>query len=186
LQIPIVNEMRQVLQNAELLYSRAEVEQAIADLGQAITARLQDSNPLCLCVLNGGVITAGLLLPHLPFPLQLDTLHATRYRGETQGKDLQWKKLPESKLAGRTLLVIDDILDQGLTLRAIVAYCQAQGAAQVYTATLADKPDAHHPDGLAAADFTGLSLPNRYIFGYGLDYHGYWRNADGIYAVKGL
>jgi hypoxanthine phosphoribosyltransferase len=148
-----------------------------------IGARLAESNPLCLCVMNGGVVPTGQLLPRLDFPLQLDYLHVTRYRGETRGGDTHWLREPGLPLVGRTILVIDDILDQGLTLAAIVAHCQAQGAREVYTAVLADKQAPRAPGGLARADFTGLRLPDRYVFGYGLDYREYWRNAPGIYAV---
>lgn len=181
--LPSILEARR---DAECLCSAAQVEQALQDMAQAISARLKDSDPLCLSVLTGGIIPAGQLLPLLDFPLQLDSIHASRYRGSTEGRELHWKKYPDNELSGQTVLLIDDILDEGLTLRALVDYCQAQGAQAVLTAVLVEKQGARHPDGLPQADFTGLSIPNRYVFGYGLDYHKYWRNAPGIYAVKGL
>ncbi len=181
--LPSITEARR---DAECLYGAAEVEQALQRMAQAISERLKDSDPLCLCVLTGGIMVTGQLLSRLDFPLQLDSIHASRYRGTTQGRDLHWKKYPDSDLAGQTVLLIDDILDEGLTLRALVDYCQAQGAKEVLTAVLVEKQQARHPDGLPYTDFCGLSIPNRYVFGYGLDYHKYWRNAAGIYAVKGL
>jgi len=181
--LPSITEARR---DAECLCSVEHVEQAFRDMAKAITERLKNSDPLCLSVLTGGIIPAGQLLTLLDFPLQLDSIHASRYRGTTRGHELHWKKYPDAKLEGQTILLIDDILDEGLTLRALVDYCQAQGAKEVLTAVLVEKQGARHPDGLPQADFTGLSIPNRYVFGYGLDYHKYWRNAQGIYAVKGL
>ncbi len=181
--MPSIEEARR---DADCLCSTAQVEQALQGMAQAVTGRLQAANPLCLSVLTGGIILTGQLLPLLDFPLQLDSIHASRYRGTTRGGELQWKKYPDTELRGQTVLLIDDILDEGLTLRALVDYCQAQGVKEVLTAVLAEKQGARHSDGLAQADFTGLHIPNRYVFGYGLDYHKYWRNARGIYAVKGF
>ncbi len=169
------------LDDAELLFNTEDVESAITSMAVAITAELSNSNPLVLPVMNGGLILGGKLIPQLNFPLQVDYIHATRYRGETSGKELHWLKKPDN-LTDRAVLLIDDILDEGITLAAIVEYCYEAGATRVFTAVLAekileqDKPIQH-------ADFTGLHVPNRYVFGYGMDYHEYHRNLTGIYAV---
>jgi len=118
-------------------------------------------------------------------PLEIDYIHATRYRGATSGRDLHWMKYPSADLSERTVLVIDDILDEGLTLQAIVKYCQEAGANEVLTAVLVEKQLDSRP-GLQQADFTGLIVPNRYVFGYGMDYQGQLRYVPGIYAVHGL
>ena len=181
--VPITSEDAQaVLNDAELLYSAEDVEQAITSMAKAITEKLSGSVPLVLPVMNGGLVLGGKLIPQLNFPLQMDYIHATRYRGETSGSELSWLKKPESSLQDKIVLLIDDILDQGITLAAIVDYCYEAGAKEVYTAVLAekiieqDKPIEH-------ADFTGLKLPDRYVFGSGMDYHEYHRNLTGIYAV---
>lgn len=83
------------------------------------------------------------------------------------------------------MLIIDDILDEGHTLAAIVEYCRDAGAENVYTAVLLDKQHDRKAYPGMRADFTGLDVEDRYIFGYGLDYKGYWRNAAGIFALKG-
>ncbi|SEH05885.1 hypoxanthine-guanine phosphoribosyltransferase [Candidatus Venteria ishoeyi] len=181
-----LEEIRQIQQEAELICDQDMIEQALTDMAVAITQNLHDRNPLCLSLLTGGIIPTGLLLTQLDFPLQLDSIQATRYRGNTQGEKLHWKKYPDMDIKNRTLLIIDDILDEGITMQAVVEYCKQAGAQQVYTAVLVDKENARAPDGLPAADFTGLKIPNRYVFGFGLDYHHYLRNAAGIYAVKGL
>jgi len=120
------------------------------------------------------------------FPLQADYVHASRYQGAITGSELNWLAKPRLPLTGRHVLVVDDILDTGLTLAAIVAWCREQGAMSVRTAVLCEKPDARQPGGLAKADYTGLEIPNRYVFGFGLDYKEHLRNAPGIFAVKGL
>lgn len=169
------------LDEAELLFNTEDVETAIKSMAVAITAELSNSNPLVLPVMNGGLVLGGKLISQLNFPLQIDYIHATRYRGEINGSELHWLKKPEN-LTDRVVLLIDDILDEGITLAALVEYCYQAGAEKVLTAVLAekileqDKPIQH-------ANFTGLHVPNRYVFGYGMDYYEYHRNLAGIYAV---
>ncbi len=168
--------------NATCLYSQREVEAVLDDMAAKITLSLESANPLLLCVMNGGLIITGCLLARLKFPLQLDYVHATRYRNKTSGAELEWKQYPHCDLSGRTVLVLDDILDEGATLEAIAQYCADAGAERVLIAVLAEKSHDHKLS-VVEADFVGLAAPDRYLFGYGMDYKGYLRNADGIYAV---
>ena len=147
-----------------------------------ISQSLQAANPLLLCVMNGGLIITGRLLPRLSFPLQVDYCHASRYRNQTSGAALEWKQHPHCDLKGRTVLILDDILDEGATLEAIAQYCLDAGAERVLIAVLVVKNHEHKLSEIVA-DFVGLASPDRYLFGYGMDYKGYLRNADGIYAV---
>ncbi len=176
------DEIRRVLAQADCLHDRQAVEHAFDRMAAAIHARLEGSNPLVLCVMTGALIPAGHLLTRLEFPLQVDYLHATRYRNRTHGGELQWKARPSLSLDGRHVLVVDDILDEGLTLAAILDYCHAAGAQSVSSAVLVNKrrPRRHE----LIPDFVGLEIEDRYVFGYGMDYKGYLRNAAGIYAVK--
>jgi hypoxanthine phosphoribosyltransferase len=131
--------------------------------------------------MNGGLVLTAALLARLHFALRVDYMHATRYRERTSGSDLHWKVEPSQDLAGKDVLVVDDILDEGYTLDAILAYCRRQSPASLRTAVLVRKM---HSRGVSpAVDFIGLEVPDRYVFGYGMDYKGYWRNAPGIYAV---
>jgi hypoxanthine phosphoribosyltransferase len=139
-----------------------------------------------LCVMNGGLIFTGQLLTRLVFPLEIDYVHATRYGHETNGATLQWTVRPQLDLKGRTVLLLDDILDEGVTLAAIADYCRQQGAIKVCMAVLVEKLHLRKVSPGMKADFTGIEVGDRFLFGYGLDYKGYWRNAPGIYAVKGL
>lgn len=181
-----VDELNRVMAEADCLVSEPEVQAAVQSLADAITGRLEDTNPLLFCVMNGGLILTGHLLPKLKFPVQAEYLHATRYRQETTGGILEWKLRPETDMNGRTVLIVDDILDEGTTLCAIADYCRAHGAREVLTAVLVDKQHERKARPDLKADFTGLEVEDRFLFGYGMDYKGYWRNAPGIYAVKGL
>jgi len=178
--------IRQIMREADCLYTEAQVEAAIAKVGAHITREMADTNPVVFCVMNGGLIFAGKLLTHLQCPLEASYLHATRYRNETSGGDLFWKAKPEVSFIDRDVLIIDDILDEGHTLGAIIDFCKHAGARKVHTAVLIDKDHDRKARPELKADFVGLPCIDRYIFGYGMDYKGYWRNANGIYAVKGM
>lgn len=178
--------IRQVMAEADCLYSNAEVEAAIDTMATAINGEMGDSNPVVFCVMNGGLIFSGKLLPKLDFPLELSYLHATRYRNETSGGELFWKAKPEISFIDREVLIIDDILDEGHTLGAIIDFCRHAGAKNVRIAVLVDKTHDRKARPDLKADYVGMPCVDRYVFGYGMDYKGYWRNAPGIYAVKNM
>ena len=177
-------EAARVLQEADCLHTQAEVEQQLDRMAREITARHENSNPVFLCVMTGAMVPAGHLLTRLDFPLELDYIHATRYAGKTTGGELAWETEPLISFQDRDIIVFDDILDEGVTLAAIVDYCCQQGARNVFTAVLVEK--SHNRKQGIRADYVGLEIVDRYVFGYGMDYHGYLRNVPGIYAVKGL
>lgn len=177
-------EAAEVMAHADLLHSKAEVEQALDNMARAITDEIGDQNPIIMSVMNGGLIPCGHLLTRLGFPLRQDYLHASRYRGKTTGADLKWLSHPRESLDGEVVLIVDDILDEGHTLAAIVEACQKEGAKAVYSAVLIEK--MHDRSNGFKADFVGIQVEDRYLFGYGMDYKGYLRNAAGIYAVDGL
>ncbi|THF62833.1 hypoxanthine-guanine phosphoribosyltransferase [Pseudothauera nasutitermitis] len=173
-------------EEADCLADAPAVEAALDRMAEEITARLQHSNPLVYTVMNGGLIFAGRLLPRLPFPLETAYLHATRYGLSTHGTLLDWRVRPTQDLRGRSVLVLDDILDEGHTLAAVLDHLRGEGAREVLSAVLVHKQHERKAFPGMRADFTGLDIADRYLFGCGMDYKGYWRNAPGIYAVKGL
>ncbi|MDH5181363.1 MAG: hypoxanthine-guanine phosphoribosyltransferase [Gammaproteobacteria bacterium] len=174
----------QAYQEADCLFSNAQVAAALDNMADAMQQRLAGSNPLMLVVMTGGIIPAGHLLTRLQFPMQIDYIHATRYRGETSGGTLHWIAEPSFPLQDRTVVIVDDILDEGVTLDELIKFCQAAGATAVYSAVLVEK---NKPRAVSIkADFVGLVTEDRYLFGYGMDYKDYLRNAAGIYAVKGM
>ena len=171
-----------VLEEAECLYTRDEVDSAIERMAAAINADYDGLTPVVLCVMNGGVVLAGHLLPRLSPVLEFDYMHATRYRGETSGGELSWKHHHEIALNGRDVLVLDDILDYGDTLKAIRDACIKEGARSFRSAVLVRKLHSTHCG--IDADYVGLDVPDRYVFGYGMDFKEFLRNAPGIYAVR--
>lgn len=177
------DDAKRVLADADLIYSASEVTGAIDRLATEITARIEDVHPLVLTVMGGGIVFAGQLLPCLPFPLEHDYLHVTRYGASTAGGELTWVVEPRAAVAGRVVLVLDDILDEGITLAAIKARLMAQGARECLVAVLTEKELPHAKP--IQPDFVGLRLPNRYVFGCGMDVSGAWRNLPAIYAVRG-
>ena len=176
-------EAQEVFARADLLYTTEEVNSALDKMAEAINGKLFDENPLILCPMIGGIVITGQLLTRLTFPLEVDYIHATRYRRETTGKDLEWIRKPQSNIVGRTVLILDDILDIGITLEQIMQACEQGGARRIYTAVLVEK-QINKSRTLEHADFTGLTVPDRYVFGFGMDYRGCLRNCNGIYAVK--
>ncbi len=176
-------QVQRVYEQADCLFTREQVEGAIIRMADAITVDLAGKNPLVLAVMSGALIPAGILLSHLDFPLQIDYIHASRYRGKTDGGELHWRVQPRFELKDRAVLVVDDILDEGLTLQAILEACREGGATEVHSAVLVKK--LHERNIGIEADYVGLEVEDRYVFGYGMDYKEYLRNAPGIFAVKG-
>lgn len=171
-----------ILNAAEELCSVRAVEIAVERIAREISARLANRNPLVLGVMRGSVVFAGHLLPRLRFPLEFDYLDVTRYGDTTRGGSIMWKVSPGTAVAGRVVLVIDDILDEGHTLAAIRVKMLEAGAAEFFSAVFAIKETGQPKP--VTPDFIGVTLPNRYVFGFGMDVKGAWRNLPSIYALK--
>ncbi len=176
------DEARQLLANAELIVCQEDVQAAVRRVAFAVTEALSNSNPLVLGVMSGATIFAGHLLPQLRFPLDYDYLHVTRYGDAISGGKLSWVVEPRIAVAGRTVLLVDDILDEGITLAAIRDRLLRQGATRCLTAVFSDKATGKPKP--IAPDFVGITLPNRYVFGFGMDVKGAWRNLPAVYALK--
>lgn len=179
-----IDEVKKTFDEADCLCSSQDVSQAFDRMAKQMHEKLHDKNPLMLCVVTGGIIPMGYLMTRLHFPLQVDYIHASRYRGETSGGTLKWLVKPSFPLQDRAVVIFDDVLDEGITLNELIKYCKDEGASEVYSAVLVEKEQARPFE--IEADFTGLKVENRYLFGFGMDYKDYLRNADGIYAVKGM
>lgn len=173
---------QQLLAQSELIHTSQVVEAAIVRISQEITKKLENTSPVIICVMGGGMVFTGQLLTQLNFPLEVDYVHASRYQNATVGKTLSWKAWPKLDLSGRTVLLLDDILDEGITLKAIQEKCLELGALQVLSAVLVEKILNHSKP--ISADFVGLEVPDRYVFGYGMDICGWWRNLPAIYALN--
>ena len=166
---------------AEEVVSRETVLKAIDQTAIRLDLALHDENPLLVCVLQGAIAFTGALLQRLHFPLQLTSVHVGRYSDHTHGGELNWFARPTIALADRHVVLIDDVLDRGITLAALKSWALAQGAAKVTIVVLVDKQVNTERE--ISADFTVLECPDRFLFGWGMDYRGYWRNLPAIYAI---
>ena len=173
---------QRLLEQSQQIHSSEAVQEAIARLSLEITTELKDACPIVICVMGGGIVFAGQLLTQLNFPLELDYVHASRYQNAIVGKMLIWQALPKLDLSGRTVLLIDDILDEGITLQTIKEKCLELGAKNVLSAVLIEKKLNHAKP--IYADFIGLDVPDCYVFGYGMDVYGWWRNLPAIYSLN--
>ena len=171
--------------DAELLISAGEIQSCIARIADALNSRYKQvrSPLLVMCVMNGALFFAGQLLPRLVFPLQLDYLHATRYRGQLRGGALEFLVRPRQPLAGRDLLLLDDIFDEGHTLARITEELKAAGVRSLYTTVLVEKLHKCKVRGFTP-DLVGVQVPDRYVFGCGMDYRELYRNLPAIYALR--
>ena len=169
-----------LLRQAELIWSSEQINDAVAKIADEISGALADRMPLILSIMGGAVVFTGQLLPLLRFPLEFDVLHVSRYRNRTHGGEVSWKVTPGANVNGRVVLVLDDILDEGDTLEEVRRRILDAGASAFYSAVLVnkDRPKTMY------ADFVGLKVPNRYVFGFGMDVQGMWRNLPEIYALR--
>jgi hypoxanthine phosphoribosyltransferase len=179
---PTSQQAREILREAEEVCSAACAVAEVARIAREVTVRLGESEPLVLAVMRGSVLFAGQLLPQLRFPLHFDYLDVTRYGAATVGGGITWRVSPGTDVAGRVVLVLDDILDQGHTLAAIREKLLEAGATEFYTAVFADKDTGRSKP--VTADFVGITVPNRYVFGFGMDVYGWWRNLPAVYALR--
>lgn len=170
---------------AELLVAPDLVAASVKKVAGEITAAVVQGagRPLALVVMRGGLIFAGQLLPLLGFPLDIDYVDASRYGQATRGGQLSWRVGVPDGVEGRTVLLIDDILDEGLTLAAIRDKLLAAGASEVLIAVFADKQLVREKPKPVAANFVGVTVPDRYVFGFGMDVGGLWRNLPAVYAL---
>lgn len=181
--MPEAREAWAFLENSDLVSSAAEVQAALAKVAAQIQAAFADKYPLALVVMGGAVVFAGQLLPLLRLPLDLDYIHVSRYGTETQGGGVRWQVEPPQGVRGRHVLVLDDILDGGHTMRAIRDRLLELQVTSFSCAVLVEK--ILHKEKPIKADFVGLRIPNRFVFGCGMDAKGFWRNLPEIRAMRG-
>lgn len=181
-----VERARSLLQNAEQIFDEAAVTRAVASVADKLNARFNapgdETFPLVLGVMGGAVVFVGQVLPQLAFPLEFDYIHVTRYGDDDQGGKVIWKVIPRANVEGRTIIVLDDILDEGETLAHVKQRLIDMGAAEVIIAVFADKDLKRAKP--VEADIVGLSIPNKFVIGFGMDVYGYWRNLPGLWAIR--
>ena len=176
-----------LLANSEILFTVAEVDAATTRVAKQINRDYADKHPLILSVMGGAVVFSGQLLPQLDFPLDFDIVQVSRYGEKTVGTQLNWRVAPRDNIVGRNVIILDDILDEGITLAAIVELVKSNGAKSVACAVFCVKDYGEEKNSKKPlkADYVGLTVPNRFIYGYGMDVSGAWRNLPAIYAATG-
>ena len=172
----------------KLVFTNQEITAALDQLAARLNQQLLDEKPVVLCVMQGGLIFSGQLIPRLNCMLEIDYIHATRYDNQTSGGELTWKAYPVTPLEGRTVLILDDIFDEGKTLKSIIQYCESQGATNIISAVLLRKNHnrciTHDCIDEALTDNIALTVGDKYVFGFGMDYNGQYRQLDSIYALE--
>lgn len=181
--VPAWGELKALQSQAECLVSPVKIREVIDSLAADIAETLGDQVPVVICVMNGGLPLTGALLQRWDFLLELDYVHASRYGQATSGGDINWRALPQTDLKDRTVLVVDDIFDEGNTLSAIIDWCAEAGAKSVKSCVLVEKMHDRKNKDLHRPDFIGLQTEDKYLFGCGMDYKGFYRNLEGIYAL---
>jgi hypoxanthine phosphoribosyltransferase len=170
------------LENSDPIAGAEEVQAAVRRVATEIEQRLASAYPLVLAVMGGAVVFAGQVLPLLRFPLDFDYIHASRYGAATHGAHVDWRVTPPEGVKGRSVLVLDDILDGGETMAAIRERLLELGASAFHCAVLVEK--VLQKTKPIAADFVGLKIQERFVFGCGMDAKGFWRNLPEIRAMR--
>ena len=177
---------RTLLENAEEIFDEAAVQAAVEQVADTLNKRFADPKkeafPLVLGVMGGAVVFTGHVLPKLRFPLEFDYIHVSRYGDDDQGGNVVWKVIPRPNVVGRTVIVLDDILDEGETLAHVKQRLLDMGAAEVILAVFADKAIKRSKP--VKADIVGLTIPDKFVVGFGMDVYGYWRNLPGLWAIR--
>lgn len=177
---------RALLANATQIVEPIEVNAAVRRVADALNARFGADGvaefPLVLGVMGGAVVFTGTLLPQLSFPLDFDYIHVSRYGDDDRGGEIVWKVIPRQNVVGRTIVVVDDILDEGETLAHVKQRLLDMGAADVIVVVFADKDLGRAKP--IQADLVGLTLPNKFVVGFGMDVYGYWRNLPGLWTIR--
>ncbi len=179
-----LREAKKLREKASVLFDQQAVAAAITNVAKKMNEALADKNPVLLCVMNGAVVFMGQLVTQLTFPLQIDYVHVTRYMGGIEGREIHWVAEPNISLKDRNIVIIEDILDGGLTLAAVKIFCINHGAASVICAALIDKKRLREEGGVESCEFVGLTVEDKFLIGYGLDYQGYFRNEPSILIVN--
>lgn len=177
-----LDEALDALRTAREVRSAAAMQAALDRMAEQISAKLGDSNPVFVAVMHGGVFAAVELSRRVTFPHEFDYVHLTRYKGALEGGEIDWIVRPRESLRGRAVLVVDDILDHGLTLAALLVELKALGVAALYSAVLVSKPK-RRVGRRVEVDFIGTTIDEAYVFGCGMDYKGYWRGLPGLFEA---
>lgn len=176
-------ELQQVKESSDLIFSASQIKAAVERMGLELEVKIKDKDAILICVMNGGITLTSDLSRSMDCIVRFDYLQVARYRDKTVGGSLHWLKEPQLSLEGQTVVLVDDIYDEGYTMEELVSYCEKHGAKEVITAVLLYKQKSSPQVG-NKPDIYGLEVTDRYVYGYGMDYKGYLRNVPAIFALS--
>lgn len=177
-------ELEAVLSSSKIVYSESEIDAALCVMAASINNDLRDHDPIFICVLNGALMMYGQLMKKITIPSRMDAVHVARYGDEKVGSELQWLSYPSLDLDGQVVVLLDDVLEGGITLSEIAKYCYSKNAKQVITGVLINKKITRENGGLEQVDYAALEMESGFLIGFGLDYKGYLRNTRDIYMLE--
>ncbi|MED5535936.1 MAG: hypoxanthine-guanine phosphoribosyltransferase [Pseudomonadota bacterium] len=183
--LSVMTEAIEVRREGFQIASETDVSTALQRIASEATVVLAQENPIVLAVMQGGVFTAVELCRRFDFPHEFDFIHVTRYEKSLMGGELSWRAFPNLELSGRMVLLVDDILDQGVTLAALYQELIRSGVSQLYSAVLVSK-NLERSGKRINVDFVGMEVEDAYVFGCGMDYKGYWRGLRELDSVNSL
>ena len=183
--LSVLEEAIEVRREGFQIASETDVSMALQRIASEATVVLAQENPIVLAVMQGGVFTAVELCRRFNFPHEFDSIHVTRYEQSLTGGELSWRAFPNLELSGRTVLLVDDILDQGATLAALYQELIRSGVSQLFSAVLVSK-NLGSSEKRINVDFVGMEVEDVYVFGCGMDYKGYWRGLRSLYSMNSL
>ena len=176
-------ELQDVKENSDLIFSASQIKAAVEAMGLELESKIKDKNAIIVCVMNGGITLTADLSRSMDCDVRFDYIQVARYRDKTVGGSLHWLKEPQLPLEDQTVVIVDDIYDEGYTMEELVSYCEKHGAKEVISAVLLVKKKST-PQAGSKPDVHGLEVTDRYVYGYGMDYKGYLRNVPAIYAIS--
>ncbi len=165
----------------ELSISEKEILKAVDEVANRINKDLEGKNPLFVCILNGSFMFASDLMKRLTIPCEISFVKLSSYEGTGSTGNVKHLIGLNENIEGRTIVLIEDIVDTGLTIKNIIEQVKGMGPSDVRVATMLFKPDACKEE--LVLNYTGINIPNDFIVGYGLDYDGFGRNLRNIYTV---
>jgi hypoxanthine phosphoribosyltransferase len=161
--------------------SEKQILYSIDKVAQKINSDLSGTNPLFIAILNGSFMFAADLMKRINFPCEISFVKLASYHGTTSTSNVLELIGLNENLNGRNIVIVEDIVDSGLTMTRIIELLKSRGVNKIQIATLLFKPDALKYD--LTIDYAVMEIPNDFIVGYGLDYNGYGRNLRDIYTV---
>ena len=167
----------------ELLYTEQQIQQRVAEMGEQISKDFAGRNPLVVCVLKGAFMFLSDLMKRITIPVELDFMAISSYGASTKSSGVvKIIKDLDIPVDGRHVLIVEDIIDSGLTLSYLIDVLERRNALTVTVAAMFDKPARRTVD--LKADYTGFTLPDGFVVGYGLDYAEKYRNLPYLGILK--